>query len=69
MDALPRVPGNALFYTRGGQQSVHCPEAIHVGHNHMLDDEPRMILMHFWGYGDAVDLTKGLKAALERIGA
>jgi hypothetical protein len=38
-------------------------------HNHMLDDEPRMIFMHFWGYGDAVDLAKGLKAALERIGA
>jgi len=38
-------------------------------HNHMLDDEPRMIFMHFWAYGDAVDLAKGLKAALERIGA
>jgi uncharacterized protein DUF1259 len=38
-------------------------------HNHMLDDEPRMIFMHFWAYGDAVDLAKGLKAALDRIGA
>src|SRR5215469_3503308 len=38
-------------------------------HNHMLDDEPRMLFMHFWAYGDAVDLAKGLKAALERIGA
>jgi hypothetical protein len=38
-------------------------------HNHMLDDEPRMIYMHFWAYGDAVDLAKGLKAALMRIGA
>ena len=38
-------------------------------HNHMLDDEPRMIFMHFWAYGDAVDLAKGLRAALERIGA
>ena len=37
-------------------------------HNHMLDDEPRLIFMHFWAYGDAVDLAKGLKAALMRIG-
>jgi hypothetical protein len=37
-------------------------------HNHMLDDEPRMIYMHFWAYGDAVELAKGLKAALQRIG-
>lgn len=38
-------------------------------HNHMLDDEPRLIFMHFWAFGDAVDLAKGLKAALGRIGA
>ena len=38
-------------------------------HNHMLDDEPRLIFMHFWAYGDAVDLAKGLKAALVRIGS
>lgn len=38
-------------------------------HNHMLDDEPRLIFMHFWAYGDAVELAKGLKAALGRIGA
>jgi hypothetical protein len=37
-------------------------------HNHMLDDEPRLIFMHFWAYGDAVDLAKGLKAALMRTG-
>ena len=37
-------------------------------HNHMLDDEPRLIFMHFWAHGDAVDLAKGLKAALMRIG-
>jgi len=38
-------------------------------HNHMLDEEPRLIFMHFWANGDAVDLAKGLKAALGRIGA
>lgn len=38
-------------------------------HNHMLDEEPRLMFMHFWAYGDAVDLAKGLKAALARVGA
>jgi hypothetical protein len=38
-------------------------------HNHMLDEEPRLIFMHFWAYGDAVNLAKGLKAALARVGA
>jgi hypothetical protein len=38
-------------------------------HNHMLDDEPRMIFMHFWAFGDALELAKGLRAALGRIGA
>ena len=34
-------------------------------HNHMLDDEPRLFFMHFWAYGDAVNLAKGLKSALD----
>jgi hypothetical protein len=25
-----------------------------------------MVFMHFWAYGDAVSLAKGLKAALDR---
>jgi biotin operon repressor len=37
-------------------------------HNHMLDDQPHLFFMHFWAYGDAADLAKGLKAALGRIG-
>lgn len=35
-------------------------------HNHMLDEEPRLFFMHFWAYGDAVTLAKGLRAALDR---
>jgi hypothetical protein len=30
-------------------------------HNHMLDDEPRLFFMHFWAYGDAVNLAKGIE--------
>ena len=38
-------------------------------HNHMLDEEPRLIFMHFWAIGDAKALAKGLKAALGQVGA
>ncbi len=37
-------------------------------HNHMLDEEPRLFFMHFWAYGDALTLAKGLKAALDQTG-
>lgn len=33
-------------------------------HNHMLFDEPRLFMLHFWGVGNAEDVAKGLKAAL-----
>ena len=35
-------------------------------HNHLLDNQPSMVFMHFWAYGDAVSLARGLKAALDR---
>ena len=37
-------------------------------HNHMLDEEPRLFFMHFWAYGDASTLARGLKAALDQTG-
>jgi hypothetical protein len=39
------------------------PMAIH---SHMLDEEPRLYFMHFWGNADAVSLAKGLRAALDK---
>ena len=38
-------------------------------HNHLLDNQPPMVFMHFWAYGDAISLAKGLKAALDRVGS
>jgi len=35
-------------------------------HNHMLDDQPRLLFMHFWANDDAAKLAKGLRAALTR---
>jgi hypothetical protein len=36
-------------------------------HNHMLDDEPRMFFMHFWGNDEPQKLAKGLRAALDQV--
>ena len=36
-------------------------------HNHMLDDEPRLVFMHFWANDDAEKLATGLRAALDKI--
>jgi Domain of Unknown Function (DUF1259) len=38
-------------------------------HNHLLDDEPRLFFMHFWAIGDARELARGLRAALDRTGS
>jgi hypothetical protein len=35
-------------------------------HNHMLFDEPRLFMLHFWGAGNPEDIAKGLKAALSK---
>jgi hypothetical protein len=33
-------------------------------HNHMLEESPRMFMMHFWGYDTPEKIAQGLKAAL-----
>lgn len=33
-------------------------------HNHMTDEQPRIVFLHYWGVGSTADLAKGLKAAL-----
>ncbi|HEY4064003.1 MAG TPA: DUF1259 domain-containing protein [Puia sp.] len=35
-------------------------------HNHMLYDDPRLFMLHFWGVGDPAALAAGLKAALDK---
>jgi Domain of Unknown Function (DUF1259) len=39
------------------------PTAVH---SHMLHDEPRLFMMHFWAVDDPEKLAKGLKAALDK---
>jgi len=35
-------------------------------HQHMVMEEPRYLFLHYWGKGQAADLAKAVKAALEK---
>jgi hypothetical protein len=34
-------------------------------HNHMTNEEPQYMFLHYWGKGEAVTLARGLKSALD----
>jgi hypothetical protein len=40
--------------------------AVTAIHNHMLYDDPRLFMMHFWAIGDPEKLALGIKAALDK---
>lgn len=46
---------------------VHNLEVVAV-HNHMLDDDPHMIFLHYYGRGNAATLAQGFRAALDVLG-
>jgi len=37
-------------------------------HNHMVHEQPIIFFLHYWGVGNAEQLAKGLKAALDQTG-
>src|SRR5215203_2460134 len=37
-------------------------------HNHMVHENPKIFFLHYWGIGNAENLAKGLKAALDQTG-
>jgi hypothetical protein len=37
-------------------------------HNHMVHEQPRIFFLHYWGVGNAEQLAKGLRAALDETG-
>jgi hypothetical protein len=41
--------------------------AVTALHSHMLDEQPRLFFMHFWGNDDAAKLANTLRAALDRM--
>lgn len=36
-------------------------------HNHMLNDEPRMVFVHFWGEGEPAKLARAMRAGLDKL--
>ena len=46
---------------------AHGLEVVAV-HNHMLGDEPRMMFLHYYGRGNASELARGFRAALDVLG-
>jgi hypothetical protein len=43
--------------------------AVTAIHSHMINEQPRLFFMHFWGNDDALRLARGLRAALDRVGS
>jgi hypothetical protein len=37
-------------------------------HNHMVHEKPKVFFLHYWGVGNAEQLAKGLRAALDQTG-
>lgn len=37
-------------------------------HNHMVHETPRIFFLHYWGVGNAEQLARGFKAALDKTG-
>jgi hypothetical protein len=35
-------------------------------HHHMTGEEPRILFLHYWGFGRTEDLAKGLRSALDQ---
>jgi hypothetical protein len=34
-------------------------------HQHMIEEKPRILFLHYWGKGKALDLAKGIRSALD----
>jgi len=37
-------------------------------HNHMVQEEPKIFFLHYWGVGQATQLARGIKTALDQTG-
>ena len=37
-------------------------------HNHMVHEQPRTFFLHYWGIGNAEQLARGLRAAMDQTG-
>ncbi|MBO9200531.1 MULTISPECIES: DUF1259 domain-containing protein [Niastella] len=49
------------------QLVVNGLEVVAV-HNHMVHEEPKTFFLHYWGVGNAEQMAKGLRSALDETG-
>jgi hypothetical protein len=45
----------------------HGLEVVAI-HHHMIDTQPNIIFLHYWGKGPVQNLATGFKAALDELG-
>lgn len=71
-DARASVDGDFIMMAGEVQPVIRALRGakIHVValHNHMLDEDPRLFFLHYWGKGSASALARGLRAALDAQG-
>jgi len=68
-DEKAAVMGDFVMYEDELQNVLKALRKANINivaiHNHMTNESPRVIFLHYWGIGPTVDLAKGLKAALD----
>lgn len=68
-DARASVDGDFIMTAAEVQPVLRALRhaGIHVValHNHMLDEEPRLFFLHYWGKGPATELARALRSALD----
>jgi biotin operon repressor len=72
-DARAHVAGDLVMTA---QEVNHVIQTLRQGdieivavHNHMLDEQPRVFFLHYWGSGPAESLAKTVKAAFDQVGS
>jgi Domain of Unknown Function (DUF1259) len=66
------VDGDFIMFEREVQPVLKALRGagIHIValHQHMIEESPRTVFLHYWGVGPTRELAKGLKAALDTQG-
>ncbi len=64
------INGDLLVTADEVQRAIRALRRGHITlvelHNHMLDEHPRIFFLHYWAVGDAVELARGLRPALDQ---
>jgi hypothetical protein len=65
----PIVDGDFVMFENELQPVLTAPRGASINivaiHNHMVEESPRMVFLHYWGVEPMEQLVLGVKAALE----